>query len=216
MQNILIVDDHRLFSEGLKSMLEKDNNFQVFIASNGEQACNIFKKESIDLTIMDIEMPDSKLNGIELTHLLRGFKADAKILVISMNKSSATVDQIVEAQAMGYVIKDSGYTTLKDAVNSLMAGKEYWDPKILQVLVDARKRESEKNDSKTNFSNLTLTRREKEVLKELAEGLSSKAIAKKLAISSFTVSTHRKNLLAKLEANSSIEAVMKAKKKGLV
>lgn len=217
MTKILIVDDHKMFLEGLQSMLEKDGVFEITLANNAAKVLQAFDEQSFDLVIMDIEMPDSRLNGIELTRKLLERQPELAVLVVSMNKKSvATVEELIEVGARGYVIKDSGYKELSTAIKQLVKGEEHWDAKILQLLVNARRKKGSIKKEAPVQKDVVLTSREKDVLKHLALGLSSKEIAEQLYIGTSTVDTHRKNLIAKFGAKNSTEVVVKARQQGLM
>lgn len=216
MARILIVDDHQMFLDGLQSMLEKEGGYEITQANNAAKVLQAFDEQTFDIVIMDIEMPDSKLNGIQLTHKLLEKLPDLSVLIVSMNKKSvATVEELIEVGAKGYVIKDSGYNELSTAIKKLAKGEEHWDPKILQLLVDV-KRGPIKKERPSKAKEVILTSREKDVLKHLERGLSSKEIAEELFIGTSTVDTHRKNLIAKFGAKNSTEVVVKARQQGII
>ena len=217
MTNLLIVDDHQMFLEGLQSMLEKEGGFDISLANNAAQVFEAFKAKNFHIVIMDIQMPDSTLNGIELTKKLVEENPDLSVLIVSMNKDSvANVEELIAVGARGYVIKDSGYKELYLAIKRLEKGEEHWDPQVLQLLVDIRRNKSDKKEGTAKMVDIILTNREKDVLKHLILGMSSKEIAESLYIGTSTVDTHRKNLLAKFGAKNTTEVVVKAQQMGLI
>ena len=217
MPKILVVDDHRMFLDGVQSILEKDSSLSVSCVVDAAQALEKLNEECFDLVLIDIEMPKSALNGVELTIRLSRDYSELPILIVSMNKSAQTVDDLIKAGASGYIIKDSGRQTLQDAIKALLTGGEFWDPEILQLLIAQKKNDILASNKEVIASiQIELTSREKDVLKWLALGLSSKQIAEKLFIGTSTVDTHRKNMIAKFSAQNSTEVVMKAKEMGLI
>jgi len=216
MTNILIVDDHRMFSDGLSSILTKHHQYTVSCAVNASQALDFLYEKHFDIVLMDVQMPGSKMNGIELTDRIRIEFPDVRVLIVSMNKSAHTVDELVKVGAKGYIIKDSGYETLLLAIKAMEAGKDFWDPKILQLLIEQKREGLITEKPKEQRLTIELTAREKDVLKCLAEGLSSKQIGVRLFIGASTVDTHRKNMISKFGAKNTTEVVMKAKEFGLL
>lgn len=217
MKHILLVDDHKMFADGLISILEKQGNFDIIHAKNAAEALDCVNRKVIDLAIVDIQMPDSSMNGIELTKQLLTDFHDLKILVVSMDKSAQTIDALITAGAHGYLVKDSGYETLLTAIKTLELGEEFWDPQMLKLLVEARRANTYgKPERSAQMDVVVLTKREKEVLTLLAEGLTSKEMAGELSVETSTIDTHRKNLIAKFGAKNSTDVVMKAKEQGLL
>lgn len=217
MTKLLIVDDHKMFLDGLTSILTKTNEFEIFGAVNATKALELLKTQAFHLAILDIEMPESDFNGVDLTKYIAKNHSETKVLIVSMNKSAVAVGELITAGANGYIIKDSGHEILLQAIHVIREGGEYWDPKILQLLIDAkRSQDGSPQQTPTETTEVVLTNREKDVLAQLALGLSSKEIANQLNIGTSTVDTHRKNLIAKFGAKNSTDVVMKAKDIGLL
>lgn len=216
MNNILVVDDHKLFAAGMRSIIEQEFQVPVLSAVNATETLQILRTQSVDLVLMDIQMPDSNMNGIELTRVIKADHRETKVLVVSMDKSMETIDAVINAKANGYLVKDSGDETLLDAVKTIQSGKDFWDKGVFELLLEARKQRNETKAHPKSVPEIVLTKREIEVLEQLAMGLSSKEIAHVLCIGTSTVDTHRKNLIAKFGAKNSTEVVIKAKDMGLL
>lgn len=216
MIKILIVDDHRMFADGLRSILEGSGEYSIECAGNSTQALDLIYKQSFQIAIMDIQMPGSQMNGAELTTFLHKEFPEIRVLIVSMNKSTQLVDELVKAGAMGYVIKDSNHDILLDAIKALQNGRKYWDRKLMDIFMEEKRIDAQNEETSISEPEIVLTRREKDVLSCLAEGLSSKTIGERLFIGSSTVDTHRKNLISKFSAKNSTEVVTKAKDLGII
>lgn len=215
MKKVIIVDDHKMFLDGLSSLLTKEA-YEVFTASDSASALDIMMSNTIDIALLDIEMPDSAMSGVELTAYLRDRFPDLRILVVSMFKTQQLVDAMIGAGAHGYLPKDSDHNALIRALKMLEAGNEYWSPDLMQMMVEHKRKEALQTAGKDNLQDVRLTKREKDILALLAQGLSSKEIAVKLSISNNTVDTHRKNVISKFSAKNTSEALLKANKLGLL
>jgi len=208
---MVLADDHALFRQSLKSMLEKYEDFEVVgEAKNGREVVELAEAEKPDVILMDIGMPD--LNGIEATKRIVGKNNRCKVIALSMHGDGQFVSKMLEAGASGYLVKDSIFEDLVNAIRSVIKGKGFLSPEIANVVIEdyVRKRNS---DSKSSVTELTT--REKEVLQLLAEGNTSKQIAITLSISIKTVENHRSQISQKLDIHSIAELTKYAIRNGL-
>lgn len=195
-KRILIVDDHQMFIDGLKSILAKQKDFTVYAeALSGEDALDIIANDKPDMVITDISMPG--MSGIELTKIIKHDFPEIKVVVVSMHNDSAVVSEILMAEAEGYILKNTGKTELLNALNRIANDGTYYSNAVLSTMMKQVKKEAAvQNEVKI------LTERETEILKLIAEEYSSEQIAEKLFISKRTVDSHRANILAKLETKT--------------
>ncbi len=209
---IVVVDDHRLFRDGVASLLNSTEGFRVVgEASGGRESLRVVEETRPDLVIMDIGLPE--LNGIDATRLMKQRFDEVKILCLSMHRRSQYVREAFRAGAAGYVLKDAAFDELARAIREILAGNTYISPLIGSVVVDALVAEdSARNDSL--FDSLTL--REREVLQLYAAGRSTKQIASDLGVSSKTVASHREKIMEKLHTDSVVDLTKRAIREGLV
>jgi DNA-binding NarL/FixJ family response regulator len=212
---LLIVDDHKIFRDGVRALLNEDPEIDVTAEANdGAEALEIAKKQNFDVVLMDIRMPG--MNGIEATALLKGNFPDIRILALSMYDEDHHIMEMLQAGARGYVLKNTGKKELITAIKTLAAGDSYFSKevstKIFEHLGSGRKDRVRKKG--TNL--IPLTRRELEILKLIAEELTNQEIADQLFISIRTVDTHRRNLLQKLNVKNTAGLVRHAYQVGLL
>lgn len=206
---IILADDHSIMREGLRPLLEKEQDFSVVgEAENGRETINQVRELKPDVVIMDISMPD--LNGIEATRqILNEFPA-IKIVALSVHTDNQYVAQMIRAGAAGYLPKSSAFREIALAVRTVMNGKNYLSPKVVDSVVKYLQATSDASAVDT-----LLTPREREVLQLLAEGKSTKEISSALNISERTVEAHRQNLMSKLNLHSIAELTKYAISHGL-
>lgn len=208
---MVLADDHALFRQSLKSMLERQKDFIVVgEARNGREVVELAEKEKPDIVLMDIGMPD--LNGIEATKRIVGKNGTVKVIALSMHGDGQFVSRMLKAGASGYLLKDSIFEDLVSAIRSVIEGKGFLSPEIANVVIDDYVRKS--GNEKRSQNNM-LTTREKEVLQLLAEGNTSKQIATTLNISIKTVENHRSQISQKLDIHSIAELTKYAIRNGL-
>lgn len=210
---IIIADDHRIFRKGLKSLLsEKDYIRIIAEADDGGQALEMSLNHKPRIVIMDIGMP--KMDGIEATRQIRERLPKTEVIILSMHAKKAYIDQVLQAGAKGYVLKDSDEDNLIAAINTVHSGGYYLDSPIAdQVLSDyfggAAKRELKQQAD-------PLSEREKEVLKLLAEGHSNQEVADILCISRKTVENHRAHIVRKTGVQGQVGLTKYAARIGLI
>jgi len=213
--NIMIVDDHPLFREGLKAIVSRNEQFEVVAeAGNGKDGIRLAKKHKPDIIIMDISMPGK--NGIQIIRELRKKLSDTKFLIISMHSEAEYLLEAFRAGATGYMIKESAASNLEQGLNTVARGELFLDSALSQEVVYRLLQDNAEENSETQDPYSTLTAREQEVMRMLAEGLNAKEVAAQLYISPKTVENHRTNLMKKLDLHSSVELVRYAAKLGLI
>jgi two-component system response regulator NreC len=206
---IVLADDHEILREGLRSLLEKNKDLKVVAeAENGREALRHALQCAPDVVVMDVSMPD--LNGIEATRAIVGNEARVKVIGLSMHADKRFVSKMLQAGAVGYVLKDSAFQELSEAIETVLQDRVYLSPRLTQqVIKDYIRRLSEEDNP------YALTPRESEVLQLIAEGRTTKQIADQLNVSVKTVETHRQQLMNKLNIHSIAELTKFAVREGL-
>ncbi len=208
---ILLADNHRLFCEGLRTLFANQPGVEIVgEASDGRMAVRLARELSPDLVVMDIGMPE--LNGMDATRQIRAELPHIKVLAVSMHSDRQYVSGMLSAGASGYVVKDSAFAELAQAVQVIMKGGRYLSPEIVGIVVDDY---VERLAPASGSALGKLSEREREVLQLMAEGHATAAIAARLHVSRKTVETHRKNLMIKLELHSVAELTKFAVREGL-
>ena len=208
---VLIADDHTLVRESLVSLLESGGDVQVVAqAADGLETVEKAIATRPDVVVTDISMP--RLNGIEVVRRLREALPDTRVLVLTMHQEDEYVLQAVRVGAAGYMVKDSAASELLTAVRSLHAGRGYFGPQAAKAL--AEQLQHPERDLGDPYGELTP--REREVFHLLAEGLTTKEIARQLGISVKTAENHRARVLAKLGVRNTAELVRYALRRGLL
>jgi len=208
---ILLVDDHRIVRDGLRALIENQPDMEVIgEADNGRDALRLAEESSPDLVVMDLSMPG--LNGIETTRRIVSEVKGARVVVLSMHSDKRFVHEALRAGAAGYLLKDSAFEELAQAVATVMRGQSYLSPAIAGIVVDAWARDARQEGAETRS---VLTPREREVLQLLAEGRNTKQIAAALRVSVKTVETHRQHVMEKLGLRSVAELTKYAIREGL-
>lgn len=207
----IVVDDHSLMRQGLKKILELENDISVIgEASDGEEAINISLKKRPDVLLLDINMP--KTNGIEVLRRLKDLGVESKIIMLTIHDDREYLFETVNIGADGYVLKDSESETLIKAIRDVYNGKSYIQPSLATLLV---KEYGSKDHAQNKSKKDSLTRREYEVISLIAEGLNNREIAEKLFISEKTVKNHVSNIFKKIEVNDRIQAAIFAYKNNI-
>ncbi len=210
MTRILIADNHTLFLQGLRSLVEQQPDFEVVgEASDGREALQRVRELRPDVVLMDVVMPG--LNGFEATRMIRDEVPATRVLGLSMHVDKRYVLGMLEAGAAGYVPKDASFEEVARAIRAVAAGQGYLSPSIAGLVVEGYATRTATRAPSTP----ALSSREREVLQLLAEGSTPRDIARHLHISVKTVETHRRNLLAKLELETVADLVRYAIREGI-
>lgn len=194
---IILVDDHPLFLEGLKFIVGQEPRLRlVGTVSDGASLLAFIQDCPFDVILMDINMPG--LNGIEATRLIREQRSDGKIIAITMLDDYGSIRQMMRAGADGYLLKNAGAPEILNAIYAVMNNETYYSPEVQQVLMSkALGEEPKRTTLASTRPEELLTKREWEVLRLIAEGLTNHEIAERLFVSESTAITHRKNILHK-------------------
>jgi DNA-binding NarL/FixJ family response regulator len=208
---IIIADDHQIVRQGLRVLIEKEPDMEVVgEAEDGQATVSLAKELHPHIVLMDIKMPD--LNGIEATRQILTDMPDVKIIALSMYPDQRFVMNMLKSGARGYLLKDSAFEELAQAIRLVMANKTYLCPLVTEVVV---KDIVTLNPSSHQTALVVLTSREREVLRLLAEGKRTSQIAQLLDISVKTVDTHRQQIIHKLGIRSLAELTKYAIREGL-
>ncbi len=208
---ILLVDDHRIVREGLRTLLGQQPDLEVVgEAADGRDAVTQTRLLRPDVIVMDIAMPE--LNGVEATRLILAELPATRIVALSMYADRRFVAEILRAGALGYVLKDGAFEELALAIRTITEGKTYLSPSIAGLVVEELMQRTSAPGSPSLGG---LTPRERQVLKLLADGMRPREIAQELAISVKTVEVHKQNLMNKLEIHTASELTRFAIREGL-
>lgn len=213
LPKVIIVDDHTLFREGMHLLVEQEGlGIVVAEADNGRDFLKLLNNHNPDIVLMDIDMP--KMNGIEATKKALETRPTIKILALTMQNGKQDYIEMVNAGAMGFVLKTSGKYEFQRAITSILAGEQYFCNEILQKLVSSIIELNSNSDSSQGVFHLT--DKEIPVLQYLCKGLSVSEIAEKIHRSVKTVEKHRSSLLEKTNTKNTINLILYAIKNRLV
>jgi DNA-binding NarL/FixJ family response regulator len=211
---IVLADDHRILREGLRSLLAQQPDITVVgEASDGNAVVALARQLRPDLIIMDVVMPGT--DGVTATRQIRAQCPETKVIALSMHSDRRFVSEMVRAGALGYLVKDSAFEELNQAVRTVMSNRPYLSAVITGTLVEDFVRQTNALERRPVSPLHMLTAREQEVLRLLADGKRVKEIAHLLGISAKTVESHRQNIMDKLEIHSTIELTRYALREGL-
>jgi len=214
-KTILIVDDHPLVREGLKSILKLATEYEVVgQAGNASDAIQLVKNLKPDLVLLDLGLPDK--SGLELSREIRNISAPTRILIVSMHSKVDYIVKAFQAGATGYMTKESATERLLQGIAQVLNGEYFMDGSVSHRVVEKLMQTPEKEMKITDAAYETLTPREQEIMVLLTEGYSAKDAAAKLFISPKTVENHRTNIMNKLGLHSTLELVRYAVRLGLV
>jgi len=206
---IALADDHQLFRNGLKILLGSFSEFEVVAeASNGNELLRALETSPSDIVLMDISMPE--MDGVEATGILSRQLPGTRVIALSMYGEEEYYYRMIDAGAKGFILKDSDITDVHDAIIAVYKGGNYFSQELLYHVINRIKnREQEVKSS-------SLSKREKEILLKICEGLSNHEIADSLFISKRTVDKHRANLLAKTGSKNTASLILYAIKNRLI
>ena len=210
---IVIAEDHTILRDGLKALLSSSPDFEIVgEAEDGRDAIRCVERLMPDLVLMDLSMP--RMNGVDAIREVKKRYPETKIIALTVHKEEEYVLTTLQAGADGYVLKDATHAELLMAIKNVLMGKPYLSPgvseKVIEGYLDGKKTVKDKSAWHT------LTEREREILKLIAEGYKNKEVADYLCISLKTVEKHRANLMKKLDLHNAAALTAFAMKKGLV
>ncbi len=210
---IIIVDDHKMFRDGIRALLEKEKNIEVVAdAKDANELISILKNLTPDVILMDIDMGET--NGIDATVEVKKNYPDINILALSMHGEHNYILKMLEAGATGYILKNAGKEEMLTAIISVASGDSYFSREVSSRLIEYLNKPQ--INIKSTDKEIPLTNREIEILKLIAQEYSNSEIAEELFISIRTVDTHRRNLIQKLGMKNTAGLVKFAIRKGLV
>lgn len=210
---IVIAEDHTILREGLRALLSSNSDFEIVgEAEDGREAIRCVEKLKPNLILTDLSMP--RMNGMDAIREIKRRSRETKVLVLTVHKTEEYILAALQAGADGYLLKDSTHSELLAAVRHVLSGKHYISPGISDKVLDGYL--EGRRSLKTRTSWETLTQREREILKLIAEGYKNKEIADDLCISVKTVEKHRANLMEKLNLHNVQALTTYAIEKGLV
>jgi DNA-binding NarL/FixJ family response regulator len=207
---IVIIDDHRVVVDGLKGMLAKFPHIQIELATqDAGELMDYLAQHSVDVLLMDIQMPG--VNGVELCKQIHRLAIPVAVMAFTSFDDSSYVKQLFRSGAKGYLLKNADADTIVQAIEILAAGGEFMDEMIKKILLQ----ESISGQRRSIFE-IPLTKREKEIVQLIADGLSNQEIADRLFIALRTVETHRLNINQKLGVKNSAGVIKEGIKRGLI
>lgn len=210
---IYIVDDHKIFREGITSLISYNDDMEVIgSAASFQELTNDITDKDPDVILMDLTLKDC--SGIDATKWVLSQKPDVKVLIFSMHQEAHLVKEVLSSGAIGYLLKDAGTKEMVNSIRVVANGSSYYSPEISQILIQQLTNPTPAK-TKGNTSG-ELTKRELEVLKLIADEKDNREIADLLFISIRTVDTHRRNLLTKLGVKNSAGLIKYAYKSGLL
>lgn len=213
MIRVGIAEDQKLVREALCQVLGMDGGIQViFSAENGEEAEKFLKEHSIDVLLLDIQMP--KKDGVTLTKELKEKGNPVKILILTTFQDEDYIREALFYGAKGYLLKESGINEIQDAIQTVYQGQVYMDPKVANIYVNSMNQMQKKIPQKS--SDILLSQRETEIVIAIAEGYSNKEIAKRYCLSEGTVKNHITHALTKLDLRDRTQLAVYAIREGLL
>lgn len=208
---IILVDDHRILREGIRSLLEEHDDIEVIgEAEDGRSAVKLVGELQPDVVLMDIAMP--QLNGLEATRQIKRDNPDVRVLILTVHDNEEYIRQVLATGAMGYVLKYAAASELLSAIRTVYRGESVLSPAITRLVIEDYLRWADVKQDNTD----RLTPREREVLQLIAEGYTNKEIAEILKISIKTVKAHRSNLMGKLDLHSQGDLIKYAIQKKII
>jgi DNA-binding NarL/FixJ family response regulator len=210
---ILLADDHVVMRSGLRALLERQPNLEVIAESdNGRNTVELAGSLKPDVVIMDVAMP--MLNGIEATKTIVAEQPTTAVIILSMHADESYVMRALKAGARGYLLKDSAPADLLNAIQAVSQNRSFFSPKVSRILAEDYVRVLKQKGGVDSYD--LLTSREQEILQLVAEGKANKEVAAALNISPYTVETHRKHILEKLNLHNPAELILYAVRKGII
>tara|TARA_Y100001980_G_C14556906_1_gene353231 strand:- start:118193 stop:118864 length:672 start_codon:yes stop_codon:yes gene_type:complete len=220
MINVALADDHEIVRHGIKMVLEDDPEIHViWEASEGEETLEKFEKNQPDVLVVDIRMP--LLNGLEVTRKLKSQDPRVKIIMLTMHDDSEYILKALQYGADGYLLKDTNKAEFNKAVKMVYSGNKYFSGDISTTIINSYMANGHvpsetATPNQASENDYQLTKREKQILKLIYEGVSNKEISETFNKSIRTIETHRFNIMKKLDVNNITELLKKVEREGLI
>lgn len=219
MIKVLIVDDHKILRDGIVAIFDALKDIKIIgQCEDGSEVLGFLKDKQADVILMDIMMP--KINGFEATKLVKEKYPDIKILALTMHNDYNYIHEMLEAGASGFILKNTSSDEMHKAISTVYDNKSYFSAEVTDIVMQSHVKPSKKNSSPDSRElkqiKESLTEREMDVLRLIAEEFTNKEIGDKLNISRRTVDTHRRNLIRKIGAKNSIGLIRYAYSVGLI
>lgn len=203
---IIMVDDHQIVRDGIKALIFDEEWIDIIgEASNHRELFSLLETQKPDMIMLDISMPE--MSGIEIARKLTEERPEIKLLMLSMYMSEEFITNAIEAGAKGYLTKTTTQEEILNALKTINEGGEFYSDSVSNILLKSFIKKTQNKVSESQEQAIVLTKRENEILKLFAEGLSNKEIADKLFISIRTVESHKNNIMQKLELKSTVELI---------
>jgi two-component system response regulator NreC len=211
---VVIADDHPLIADGIKTNIEKENNFKVVaVVSNGKEALDYINHNAVDILLLDIDMP--VLSGIDCASILIEQQSPVKIVMLSMHQDAYTIKKLVDLGVQSYLLKTLPSKELIYALQKVYDGENYFNADVTKAILDNKPSQSFASPALVSPLVDELTKREKQILVEICKGLNNTEIGEKLFISPKTVDVHRTNIMRKLDVHNVVSLVRFALRNGL-
>jgi len=211
----MLVDDHSIVRNGIRSLLEQVPDFEIVEeAADGEEALEKLKAIQPDILIMDISLPG--MSGIQTTQIVSRLYKNIRTLMLSMHNNEDYILRSVEAGAAGYLLKDSSSDEMIKALRTVAAGEKYFSSPVATIILNGYMSQLKKADKNNRMRRSKLSKKEKEILHFLVDGMSSREIAEKLQLSVRTVDNHRANMMRRLQMKNAAELVKMAVEEKLI
>ncbi len=212
---IVFADDHSIVRDGLRSLFKSEPEFEIVgEASDGNEAIRLIKENRPHVAVLDISMPN--VTGVEATRIIKKDFPDTKILILTIHEDEEYIHEMILAGADGYVLKDAGKKEIFEAVRAIATGGTFFSSQVSKLLLEGLVKRTRNREQFPGIRENELTNREIEILRLIAEGLTSKQIADKLFLSVTTVNTHRTNIMKKLDIHETVGLVKYAIQKKLI
>ena len=212
MIKLLIADDHQLFIDGLKTVLNPEPDIEIVgQALNGEEVLSFLEQNDVDVLLMDINMP--VLDGIQTSKIIIKKYKNAKVLILTMHDNIEFINQIIRAGVSGCLIKTTSKEDLIDAIKTVASGNTYFSKDVREAIVGSLR---DDKSSKTKNNEIQLTKREIEIIKYIAQEFTTPEIARFLGLSPHTIDKQRRNLLSKLKVRNTVGLVKWAIEKEII
>lgn len=205
----MLVDDHSIVRNGIRSLLEQVDEFEIIAeAADGEEALDKLKTNQPDVVLMDISLPG--MSGIQTTQVIARLYKNVRVLMLSMHNNEDYILRSVEAGAQGYILKDSSSDEMKKAIRTVSSGEKYFSSPVANIILNGYMTQLKKTDRSSQMRRSKLSKKEKEILHYLVDGMSSREIAERLQLSVRTVDNHRANMMRRLQVKNAAELVRMA------